>query len=505
MRSGLIQIVRRLGGIPLALNHAGSLLRQTGCSVPEYLDFYEDQWFDLFGDDKTSHAYKSIRSAWTLSFGYIKQGNENAATLLLLWAHLDNANISYEFLVSSLPKPKTPVDGPATWVPQWFRDCISSKLTFLKIINLLVDHSLIEATVEAGCYSMHPLSHEWCYHSLAREKGELAWLAAVTLGLVITTQRFDTNVQTGKMVLPHCDRLYRQIGGTLTDKVEDKNMQRIFYTALMAIGRFYFAHYQFEKAEKIFTVSYNVSKKFLGAHDVWTLHVGDRLALSYIYHGKLDEAEAMIMRSLEGKASRDSQDPLLPESLNQLGLLYKAQKKWEEAEQTFLLVSQSKTKTAGEMYPSSDALNHLGELYSSTGRFHEAEVMYTRALKAKSERLGPDTLSVLKTVPDLADLHWILKNLEKAAALNMRCFRGHSKLRGANHVLALDSAWKLAYIYQHMKRYDEAEELFQRVKVGYTEWFGASHSKVLAAAACLENVSTSRVKSAEEKLLRPTT
>jgi Tetratricopeptide repeat len=126
-------------------------------------------------------------------------------------------------------------------------------------------------------------------------------------------------------------------------------------------------------------------------------------------------------------------------------------------------------------------------------------------LKAKSERLGPDTASILKTISDLADLHWILKNLENAVALNKRCFRGYSKIWGPSHVLTLDSASKSAHIYQHMKQYDEAEELFRRVKLGYTEWFRASHPKVLTAAACLEDVGTSRITSAEEKLPRPTT
>jgi tetratricopeptide (TPR) repeat protein len=479
-------------------------MRQTGCSVPEYLDFYEDQWFDLFGDDKTSHVYKSIRSAWKLSFGYIKQGNESAAKLLLLWAHLDNANISYEFLASSLSS-LTPLSQSARWFPEWFRDCINGKLAFLKLVNLLVDHSLIEATVQAGCYSMHPLLHEWCYHSLAGEKGELTWLATITLACAIENQRFDSSVQIGKQLLPHCDRLHRHIDSAARDEVEDKGRLMLYYASIVCVGRLYLVHQQIEKVEKMYTASYNRSKKSSGVRNPRTLCMGDHLALIYICEGKLEEAEEVIMRVLAGRDSADAQDPLLQRSLNTRGLLYKEQKKWKEAEETFLRVSEARTEKLGEIYPQSEALNHLGALYRSTGRIHEAEVMYNRALEVKKERFGTDNNSTLTTVAKLADLHLYLKNLEKAEALYMRALRGYSKIWGPNHVTTLDSVSKLAYIYQNMTRYDDAEELFRRAEIGYTEWFGPSHKKTLAIGVCLKEISTLRVKASKEFTPGPAT
>ena len=50
---GVERIVQLVGGLPLALAHAGSFLSQNNISVDEYIGFYERTWAKLFDGKNT--------------------------------------------------------------------------------------------------------------------------------------------------------------------------------------------------------------------------------------------------------------------------------------------------------------------------------------------------------------------------------------------------------------------------------------------------------------------
>ena len=142
----------------------------------------------------------------------------------------------------------------------------------------------------------------------------------------------------------------------------------------------------------------------------------------YKSQGKLDEAEKMYRRALQGyeKALGPDRTPTLM-TVNNLGSLYADQGKLDEAEEMYQRVLQGYEKALGPDHTSTlNTVNNLGNLYKSQGKLDEAEKMYQRALQGKRilGREHPDTLSAVK---NLADSYSDLGRKQEAMELRDRC------------------------------------------------------------------------------------
>jgi hypothetical protein len=121
---------------------------------------------------------------------------------------------------------------------------------------------------------MHPLLHEWCYHILAKKQIEYFWLAAVMFDSALESIKHERNAGTKRKLLPHCDRLFRQIDKELTDMIEDVDMLEAFHRLASTFGHLYLINPCGENAEKAVTFAYNGRKKILGPYKIFTVDVG---------------------------------------------------------------------------------------------------------------------------------------------------------------------------------------------------------------------------------------
>src|SRR6201992_4126876 len=111
----------------------------------------------------------------------------------------------------------------------------------------------------------------------------------------------------------------------------------------------------------------------------------------YTDQGKLDQAEEMHIRALQGR-----EEALGPKhtstlnTVNNLGLLYRDQGKLDEAETMYTRALQGREDALGPKHTSTlNTVNNLGMLYKDQGKLDEAETMYKRALQGKEDALGP--------------------------------------------------------------------------------------------------------------------
>ena len=74
-----------------------------------------------------------------------------------------------------------------------------------------------------------------------------------------------------------------------------------------------------------------------------------------------------------------------------MGLLYADQGKLDEAEKMYQRALQGYEKAGGTDHTESlDTVNNLGLLYADQGKLDEAEKMYQRALQGYEKAWGPD-------------------------------------------------------------------------------------------------------------------
>ena len=118
--------------------------------------------------------------------------------------------------------------------------------------------------------------------------------------------------------------------------------------------------------------------------------------------GKLNEAEKMYQRALQGKEKAWGPDRHInTEHGPQLGNLYNSQGKLDEAEKMYQRALQGKEKAWGPDHISTLARSITWVSSTGQGKLDEAEKMYQRALQGYEKAWGPDHPSTLDTVNNL--------------------------------------------------------------------------------------------------------
>jgi hypothetical protein len=90
LRNHAQAIVEVVGGLPLALDQAGAYIEETGCSLSDYLKFYQSRRNRLLrmrGENTTGHP-EPVATTWSLAFEKVERANPVAADLLRLCAFL---------------------------------------------------------------------------------------------------------------------------------------------------------------------------------------------------------------------------------------------------------------------------------------------------------------------------------------------------------------------------------------------------------------------------------
>ena len=142
-----------LQGLPLAIDQAGSYIRETGTNALEYITLYEETWGELMNQQHQfsfqESTAPSILTTWTVSFNELQKKSPDAANLLILWAFLDNQDIWYEQFTPALNSDLTEE------LPDWFTRCISDQFEFKKCTRFLTRYSFVTANIESLSFSVH--------------------------------------------------------------------------------------------------------------------------------------------------------------------------------------------------------------------------------------------------------------------------------------------------------------------------------------------------------------
>jgi tetratricopeptide (TPR) repeat protein len=121
--------------------------------------------------------------------------------------------------------------------------------------------------------------------------------------------------------------------------------------------------------------------------------------------GDYADAEQIFLRALETAETFGRDDARIALTLNDLGLLFKAQGRYGEAETALERALPIMEKALGPEHRDVAAnLNNLADLFSVQGRYGEAEPLYRGALVVFEKARGPQHSDVATTLGALADL-----------------------------------------------------------------------------------------------------
>ncbi|KAK2600175.1 hypothetical protein QQS21_005120 [Conoideocrella luteorostrata] len=459
---GARKLMEKLDGLPLALATAGAYLRHTPTSLANYLRYYEESWTRLHLSTPSLGSYedRTLCSTWQVSYQQIQGKNPLAAYLLQWWAYFNNEDIWFELFQ---------VIGEDS--PEWACD-LADELNFNAAIGTLHDYGLVEPhtsvdLIESRGYSIHGCLHSWTIHVLNQERNSyLSKLAVKCIASRVPPQNKAQFWLLQRRLLSHAVFCC----ATIQSSDENEDLNWAFYN----LGILYADQGKLQEAEKIYLRALQGYEKAWGLDHTSTLNIVNNLGILYADQGKLQEAEKMYLRALQGKEKAWGLDHTSTLNIvNNLGILYADQGKLQEAEKMYLQALQGKEKAWGlDHILTLDTVNNLGNLYVKQGKLQEAEKMYLRALQGYEKAWGPDHTSTLNIVNNLGALYADQGKLQEAEKIYLRALQGYEKAWGPDHILTLDTVNNLGNLYVKQGKLQEAEKLLLRALQGYEQAIG---------------------------------
>ncbi|KAF7174280.1 hypothetical protein CNMCM6106_008500 [Aspergillus hiratsukae] len=446
----ILALSNRLDGLPLAIVIAGAFMRETGTNITEYLQYYQESWFDLQSQSSPGRQYQqgNILQTWMISYHEIQKRDPNAAELLLLLARFDNRDI-----------------------------CLKT----------LIGFSLIETKQQEGSYVMHPVVQDWCLNIASTGNDmnltQLNELALICVGHTVPSMSDRNYAELQRRLIPHANYVRHRDWG---------NGNIVVWGACLGLGNLYRNQGKLKEAEEMYQRALAGYDKALGPDHTSTLDIVDNLGTLYRNQGKLNEAEEMYQPALAGYEKALGPDhPSTLNTVNNLGLLYSAQGKLKEAEEMYQRALAGREKVLGPDHASTlGTVNNLGTLYYNQGKRKEAEEMYQRALAGYEKALDPNHTSTLVTVNNLGILYSDQGKLKEAEEMYQRALVGFEKALGPNHKSTLDTVNKLGNLYRNQGKLKEAEEMYQRALAGYKEALGTDNPKTRIVTNNLASLSS---------------
>jgi tetratricopeptide (TPR) repeat protein len=471
---GAVELVKELDGLPLALSTAGAYLEHVSMTLSDYLRLYKASWLKLQTTSPQLESYedRSLYTTWQITFDQIQQQNLAAASLLKLWAYFDRQYIWFELLRH--------INSPDD---QWIQELTKDELNFNEAVALLCSFGLVdpdgalEQQFGSGGYSVHSCVHSWTVFVLNEEwdKG-LARLALYCVAAKVPMRNEIDSWILQRRLLQHA---VRQEQAILEDNVDIEGME----WALHSLGLLYADQGKLDKAEAMYTRALQGTEEALGPKHISTFETVNNLGNLYRDQGKLDKAEAMYTRALQGK-----EEALGPkhtstlQTVNNLGVLYADQGKLDKAEAMYTRALQGKEEALGPKHTSTlDTVHNLGLLYSDQSKLAEAEKMYTRALQGCEEALGPKHTSTLETVHNLGILYSDQGKLAEAKKMYTRALQGYEEALGPMHTSTLGTMCSLGDLYRMQQKLADAERTTRIVLNVYEETLGPNHTLTLEA------------------------
>ncbi|MBI4748567.1 MAG: tetratricopeptide repeat protein [Acidobacteria bacterium] len=206
--------------------------------------------------------------------------------------------------------------------------------------------------------------------------------------------------------------------------------------------------------------------------------------------GKYDQGVLLAQQAVEKSEQLLGTDhSLLADSLNYLGLFYKAKGEYLKAEPVYLRAIAIGEKTIGFGHPHIAAMrNNLANLYGARGEYLKAKEELQRALDIFEKTLGPEHQNTIFCLNNLAELYFNLGDTTSAERLFRHTLAIREKVFGPDHPTTADTLQNLAFLHRIKSEYIKAEGLYQRVLTTREKALGPEHPETSNALNGLAEV-----------------
>lgn len=296
-------LVVALAQFPLALDQAGTYIEETGCSVRDYLQLYQQHrhWLLARRGRQVTGYPESVATTWSLSFERVKDANPAAAQFLSLCAFLAPDSIPEELLM----------EGVACW-PDQLQQAVADPFTFNRLLETLLAFSLVKRWPEKHVLSIHHLVQVVQKESMPPEV-QRQWAERLVRAV---SRVFPHNPESDVATWSQCQRYLEQAQACDTLIQEHQLLLPEAAEVLDRTGSYLRERVLYSLAEPLLRRGLGIREQ-LGPELPSTATSLYNLAILYWRLGKYTEAEPLYQRAL-----RIREQQLGPEHIRTADVLY---------------------------------------------------------------------------------------------------------------------------------------------------------------------------------------
>ncbi|MEV7318302.1 tetratricopeptide repeat protein, partial [Streptomyces microflavus] len=474
----------RLGGLPLALNAAGTYL-----SVPTsrhrtftaYQHALEAEFADLLGAEhpgaaaNPEAARRVVRHTWDLSLDQLdRDGYTLARPVLQLLALLEPAPVPRTLITPELVTDATGLPATAATV-----DAALAGLHQYGLLHTPGADGSEPGSVAMGRLQLHPLVREVTAHTLTRPEPTDTWLTAIDTHL---TRAVDAVVgmpgragwPTARLLAPHLPaHLHRN---TQHDSSTARATLNALANALDAAGA---------ASEELLLRRHvlDTASTILGPDHPHTLASRNNLALTLGEIGEYQRAADLHRQTLaDTERILGADHPNTLSSRNNLAAALNALGEHRRAADLHQQVLADRERVLGPDHPDTlTSRNNLALTLHDLGERQRATDLHQQNLTDAERILGPDHPNTLASRSNLANALNALGERQRAADLHQQVLTDRERVLGPDHPNTLTSRHNLANALNSLREHQQAADLHQQNLTDRERILGPDHPDILAS------------------------
>lgn len=458
-----VELARRLGCLPLALEQAAAYIKNNEISYQEYLDLLKKYGLEMLDEMEGVLDYKkSITATWEISMDKIQK--EPAKQLLYLCAYLGSEEIDPRWF-----------RGQANILPEQLKEEIGDERKSIELWSELTKYSLLEKNSDRKCYSIHRLLQEVVRYELKRQ-GESQWMEYCLELLVRVFQFEDENIDSYKefqRLVPHVEAFLGYVEEKFSLEEEKKKIAKLY--SVWGWGNYCLGHYT--DAIKRDYRALEIYKEICGENHPFTGTVYNNLALVYQELGEYEKALEYYEKALKiCERVYGGENPSTGISYNGLGGVYQSLGKYEKALEYYEKALRIREKIYGGENPSIGTIyNSLGGVYQKQGEYEKALEYYKKALEIRERVFGKEHPATGTLYNNLGRVYQDQREYEKALEYYQKDVKICERVYGKEHPDTAVIYNNMGGVYHKQGQYEKALEYYEKALKIRERVYGKEH------------------------------
>ena len=465
------ELVKAVGGLPLALDQAGAYLEATQCGLSAYLELFRTQRASLLasrGDGAREHP-ESVSTTFQLAIATAEKLHPALGDLLRVCAFLQADAIPEELFLQG-----------SKYLGVELANIASSEMAWNHLMACACGYSLLARQPEYQTVSIHRLVQAVLLDTMTETERQLWKMRAIqALDAVFP----EVQPVPAFVSWKQSERVLSHALLCLQRSSEDEEDALVLASLASKSAHYLREHGRYAQAEPLYQRALCLRERVLGPRHPEVACSLTELGVIFWQQGRYAEAEPLLQGALHIWRHASSQYQLeIARPLNSLAILSWHQGNYLEAERLFHQAFRIREQVLGPNHPLvATPLNNLADLYLEWGKEREAEPLYQHTLHIWEQSLGSDHPWVAEPLHGLANLCRDQGKEREAEQLYQRAWHIREHHLGQHHPETVQLLYDLALLRRGQGRGNEAFSLVEQACSIYSQSLGETHPQTVAA------------------------